>query len=113
LGDLDSEMLLRWMNMEKKSRPTVTARGYRLLRACLNWADGRDEYKDIVDVVRLFKNTEIRKALPKSKPKQDVLMKQQVALWFSAVIDIDNLVVSAYLQSLLLTGARRNELAWW
>jgi len=111
LGDLDSDMLLRWLNMEKKSRPTVTARGYRLLRACLNWADGRDEYQGIVDVARLFKNTEIRKALPKSKPKQDVLMKQQVALWFDAISKIDNLIVSTYLQCLLLTGARRNELA--
>ena len=111
LGELDASMLLRWINKEKKSRPTVTARGYRLIRACLNWADGRDEYQGIVDVDRLFKNSEIKKALPKSRAKQDGLIKQQVASWFEAVREQDNPVIAAYLQSLLLTGARRDELA--
>lgn len=111
LGDLNTEMILQWINEEKKVRPTVTARGYRLLRACLNWANGRDEYRGIVDVDRLFKNSEIRKSLPKITPKQDVLMKQQVASWFEAVRAIENPVIAAYLQCLLLTGARRDELA--
>ena len=111
LGEFDSKMLLRWINKEKKLRPTVTARGYRLLRACLNWAEGRDDYEGIVNVDRLFKNSEIKKALPKSKPKQDGLMKQQVSSWFEAVRAIDNPVISFYLQALLLTGARRDELA--
>lgn len=111
LGEIDSIMVLGWLKKESKSRPIVVARGYRLLRACLNWADGREEYRGVVDVIRLFKNSEIKKALPKSKPKQDVLMKQQVQPWFEVIQQLDNLVISAYLQCLLLTGARREELA--
>ena len=38
LEDLDSEFLLAWVKLEKEHRPTATAKGYRLLRACLNWA---------------------------------------------------------------------------
>ena len=111
LDELNSATLLKWMKKEKRNRPTVTARGYRLLRACLNWADGQEKYQDIVNVDRLFKNTEIRKALPKPKARKDVLESQHLPLWFEAVRGIDNIVISAYLQGLLLTGARREELA--
>lgn len=112
LGDFAPDMILEWLNNEKQSRPTVTARGYRLLRACLNWADGESDYQGIVDVDRLFKNQKIRKALPKGKAKQDALENQHLPLWFKAVRTINNPVISAYLQGLLLTGARREELAW-
>lgn len=112
LADLKAPVLFSWINREKQTRATVTARGYRMLRACLNWADGQEKYQDTVDVDRLFKNTDIRKALPKSKARQDALESQHLPLWFEAVRGIDNLVISAYLQGLLLTGARREELAW-
>ena len=111
LGDFTPEMIIKWMDKEKPKRPTVAARGYRLLRACLNWADGEPDYQGIVDVDRLFKNHKIRKALPISKPKQDALESQHLPLWFKAVKAIDNPVISAYLQGLLITGARREELA--
>ena len=111
LSEVNAEMLLKWMNKEKQNRATVTARGYRMLRACLNWADGEDRYKGVVDVERVFKNTKIRNAMPKSNAKKDALESQHLPLWFKAVRSIDNIVVSAYLQGLLLTGARREELA--
>jgi len=41
--------------------------------------------------------------------KQDALLKAQLAAWFTAVCGIGNPVVSAYLQILLLTGARPGE----
>ncbi len=39
------------------------------------------------------------------------LQREQLALWFSGVRQIANPVIAAYLQALLLTGARREELA--
>ena len=111
LADFTSETIVRWIEKEKKTRPTVTARGYRLLRACLNWADGEERYQDLADVDRLFKNGMIRKSLPKIKAKQDALESQHLPHWFKAVRMIDNPVISAYLQGLLITGARREELA--
>jgi integrase len=77
----------------------------------LNWADGEERYQDTVNVDRLFKNQKIRKALPVSKPKQDALEGQHLPLWFKAVQSIGNPVIAAYLQGLLITGARREELA--
>lgn len=39
------------------------------------------------------------------------LQREQLPLWFAAVRQINNPVIAAYLQGLLLTGARREELA--
>jgi len=111
LGDFNPVMLLRWLEKESQNRPTVTASGYRILRACLNWADGEPDYQGIVDVDRLFKNKKVRTAVPKGKPKQDALESQHLPKWFEAVRSIDNSVIAAYLQGLLITGARREELA--
>jgi integrase len=47
---------------------------------------------------------------PKTK-KDDSLRRAQIKPWFEAVQKIGNPVIAAYLQGLLLTGARRNELA--
>jgi integrase len=52
-----------------------------------------------------------REALGRPKLKHDVLQREQLAAWFSAVRQIKNPVISAYLQTLLLTGARREEVA--
>jgi integrase len=50
--------------------------------------------------------------VPKSQAADgDGLQREQLQTWFSAVRRISNPVISAYLQCLLLTGARREELA--
>jgi integrase len=54
----------------------------------------------------------VKKKVPGPKTKKnDSLRRAQVKPWFDAVRRIGNPVISAYLQALLLTGARRNELA--
>lgn len=54
----------------------------------------------------------MRDALPKAQTREgDSLQREQLAAWFAAVQKIRNPVISAYLQALLLTGARREELA--
>jgi integrase len=52
-----------------------------------------------------------RDVLPKSKAKTDCLQREQLSAWFKEVRKISNPVISAYLQALLLTGARREEMA--
>jgi integrase len=44
-------------------------------------------------------------------PKDDCRQREQLSVWFAAVRQIHNPVIAAYLQALLLTGARREELA--
>lgn len=52
-----------------------------------------------------------RESLGKAKVKNDVLQREQFPAWFAAVKQIGNPVISAYLQTLLLVGSRREELA--
>jgi len=50
--------------------------------------------------------------VPSRKSKRfDVLQRAHLPAWFAAVRGLSNPVISAYLQGLLLTGARREELA--
>lgn len=43
-------------------------------------------------------------------PKTDCLQREQLPQWFRAVSGLQNPVISAYLQIVLLTGSRRNEI---
>jgi hypothetical protein len=52
-----------------------------------------------------------RDELPKKSAKDDCLQREQLPAWFAAVRQIGNPVIAAYLQTALLTGARREEVA--
>ena len=110
LAELNAQRLLTWLNQEKTTRPTVTARAYRLLRACLAWVEDQPQYRGLVASENLFTG-EIRRAVPKPRARGDVLQREQLQPWFEAVRNLRNSVTSAYLQALLLTGARREEMA--
>lgn len=109
IEELTSARLLNWLKLEKRHRPTAAAKGYRLLRAVFYWANGQDKYRGTFKPEQLFNNSDIRKALPKPKARTDSLQKQMLAFWFDSVRAIDNPAISACLQVLLLTGARREE----
>ena len=111
ISDLTPTILTDWVKSESAKRPTVTANAYRMLRACLNWMDGQERYYDLLRVDRLLKNSELKRALPKSKPKQDCLQSQHLKSWFEAIESECDQSTRAYLTGLLLTGARREELA--
>ena len=51
----------------------------------------------------------LEKVSGKSKPKNDVLQREQLPAWFAAVKQIANPVISAHLQTLLLIGSRHCE----
>jgi integrase len=110
IDEFTASRLLNWLKLEKRHRPTAAAKGYRLVRAAFYWANGQAKYKGAFDTDQLFNNSEIKKALPKPKAKTDSLQKQMLPLWFEAVKGIDNRIMSGCLQTLLLTGARREEI---
>ena len=47
---------------------------------------------------------------PRSVAMDDCLQRERTSVWFGAVRKIENPVISTYLQGLLMTGARREEL---
>lgn len=110
LIDLSPELLTEWAKREATKRPTVARLALRLLRAFLFWCSRHKTHKTIV-TGNVAQSRDARESLGKSTVKNDVLQREQLPAWFAAVKQIKNPVINAYLQALLLTGARRNELA--
>ena len=110
LSEINEDTLSTWLREQSLTAPTSTAKAYSVLRAFINWCAEKNKYKAIIksDVLKssVVKNNLIT---PKSK-KNDCLRKAQLAPWFKEVRNISNPIISAYLQCLVLTGARRNEL---
>ena len=110
LADLTSKRVQVWMEASNQRGKTEAAKCFRLLRAFLNWSGEQEEYQGIVSVDAHSKK-EVRALVQKVKAKQQSLQREQLPAWFAAVRSINNPVISHYLQALLLTGARREELA--
>lgn len=110
LVDLTPATVEAWATREAKDRPARVRLALRLLKAFLRWADSEADLKGKVHAAAAD-TKRAREAAGKAKPKNDVLQREQLATWFQYVRQIQNPVISAYLQCLLLTGARREELA--
>ena len=110
LIDLTPERVQEWAAVEAEKRPTRARLSLRLLKAFLFWCTRHPTYKVIV-TINAAQNKDARESLGKAKVKNDVLQREQLPAWFAAVKQIGNPVISAYLQCLLLTGSRREELA--
>jgi integrase len=75
------------------------------------WCAAQPEYATAIDI-QAVENKDVRAEVPSRKSKRfDVLQRAQLDSWFTAVRALDNAPASAYLQALLLTGARREEMA--
>jgi integrase len=110
LSDLTGERIASWLDKETQTRPTSTALAFRLLRGCLNWCEHEKDLAGLVPAGALAA-PKVRDALPTKAVKDDCLQREQLPLWFEHVRKLGNPVHSAYLQALLITGARREELA--
>lgn len=111
LSELTGHKIAEWLKFESANRPTSAALSFRLLRAFAGWAEDMPVYNGIVRT-EAFSTRMVRDALPKNETKEgDSLQREQLPDWFKAVKQIANPVISAYLQGLLLTGARRRELS--
>ena len=109
LRDLTAPAIEVWAIKEGQARPTTARLAWRLLRAFLTWCTEHPEYSASVSTNNPAKTRKAREALGKAGVKQDALLKEQLPGWFAAVRAIGNPVISAYLQIILLTGARPGE----
>jgi integrase len=108
LSDLTADRLSAWLAEESARRPAVAARGFRLLRTFVNWCADRPEYRGLVDPSALLTG-DVRRKVPKQRPKDDCLQREQLGPWFRSVGGLPA-VQGAYLQALLLLGCRPGEL---
>jgi integrase len=111
LVDLDAKAIAAWLDTETKKAPTTAAHAFRLLRAFLTWCAKHKTYSAAAHADACQSDAVKRKVPSPKTKKDDSLRRAQIKPWFEAVQKIGNPVIAAYLQGLLLTGARRNELA--
>ncbi|MBC8740607.1 integrase family protein [Paraburkholderia sp. UCT31] len=110
LADLSAERVAEWLAVEAAKRPARARLAFNLLRIFAGWCDSKADYRGLMDPQAV--STRISKdELPKRGAKSDGLQREQLAAWFAAVRQLENPVMEAYLIGLLLTGARREELA--
>ncbi len=108
INEITRDKVAQWLKKEVAKRPTRARLALSLLKAFITWASDQPKYKALVDVNACDRLT---RELPSKQAKDDCLQKEQLSLWFDGVKQINNPVISYYLQILLLTGARRNELS--
>ena len=110
LADLTAPVIEAWAAKEAKDRPARVRLALRLLKAFLRWAASEPDLKGKADPTAASAK-KAREIAGKAKPKNDYIQREQLPAWFAHVRQLQNPVISAYLQCLLLTGARREELA--
>lgn len=109
LRDLKPAVIEAWAERETQTRPAAARLAWRCLKAFLSWCAEQPEYAPVLPSVNPAKTKKARESLGKAGAKQDALLKEQLPAWFAAVEQQQNPVVSAYLQTLLLTGTRAGE----
>ena len=110
LIDLSASKVTEWAERETLTRPTPARLSWRLLRAFLTWCAEQPEYAPLVAGANAAKTRKTREALGKAGAKKDALQREQLPAWFAAIRQIGNPAIAAYLQAMLLTGARPGEL---
>jgi integrase len=108
MADLTTATVEAWAAREAAERPARVRLALRLLKAFLRWADADPRFQGRADPTAASAR-KAREAAGKAKAKDDVLERTQLAAWFEKVRGIMNPVIGAYLQTLLLTGARPGE----
>lgn len=106
---LDQPTIEAWAAREGKARPSSARLAWRLLTVFLTWCAEQPQYSALLPATNPAKTKRAREALGKPSTKSDVLQREQLAAWFTAVQQTPNPVIAACLQMMLLTGARPGE----
>lgn len=109
LAKIDAEAVERWLG-DQRHRPGVARAAFVRLRAFLNWCADRPAYRDHV-MPDACTTQDVKDEVPKANARRDALERQHLKVWFEEVRKLENPVLAAYLQTVLLTGARREEVA--
>ena len=110
LTEITATSMSEWLEAEIPRGPTNAGHAFGLFKAFIRWCDSHETYAGIIPP-DAYASPKVKGILPRSVAKDDCLQREQLSVWFSAVRGIANPVISAYLQGLLITGARREELA--
>lgn len=110
LGDVNEDSLKSWFDREALAGKHQAARALMMFRGFLRWCSARPEYRKLTDR-DAGRAAAIVESLPSNTRRTDALEAAQVPGWWIGVEQLNNRAASVYLRALLLTGARREELA--
>ena len=110
LAAINEDTLKSWYDREAVAGKHQAARALMMFRGFLRWCAARPEYRNLTDR-DAGKAAAIVENLPSNTRRTDALEAAQVPGWWAGVEQLSNRSASAYLRALLLTGARREELA--
>lgn len=110
LAGVNEDTLKSWYDREAVAGKHQAARALMMFRGFLRWCAARPEYRSMTDR-DAGKAAAIVENLPSITRRTDALEAAQVPGWWTGVEQLSNRTASAYLRALLLTGARREELA--
>ena len=110
LGDVTEDALQLWFEREAVAGKHQAARALMMFRGFLRWCAARPEYRKLIDR-DAGKAPAILENLPSNTKRTDAIEAAQLPGWWQGVEQLNNRTASVYLKALVLTGARKEELA--
>ena len=110
LSDVTEDALQIWFEREALASKHQAARALMMFRGFLRWCAARPEYRKLIDR-DAGKAPAILENLPSNTRRTDAIEAAQLPGWWQGVEQLSNRTASVYLRALLLTGARKEELA--
>ena len=110
LGDVTEDALQVWFEREALAGKHQAARALMMFRGFLRWCAARPEYRKLIDR-DAGKAPAILENLPSNTKRTDAIEAAQLPGWWQGVEQLNNRTASVYLKALVLTGARKEELA--
>ena len=110
LAGVNEDTLKGWYDREAEAGKHQAARALMMFRGFLRWCAARPEYRSLTDR-DAGKAPAILESLPQNTRRTDALDAEQIAGWWTGTEQLSNRTASVYLRALLLTGARREEMA--
>jgi integrase len=110
LSGITEDVLTVWFIDESLKGKHQATRALMMFRGFLRWCAARPEYRAFIDR-DAGKAAAIVEAMPQVKRRTDCIEAAQLSGWWEGVEQLSNRTASVYLKALLLTGARKEELA--
>ena len=110
LASIDQDVIRDWYASEAKTAPVQAARAVAMFSGFLGWCATKKDLRALVNK-NAARASELGDVLPGVNKRRDALEIDQLEAWFVGTDKLRSRTAAAYLQALVLTGARREELA--
>ena len=110
LASIDQDTIREWYAKEAKTAPIQAARAVAMFSGFLGWCATKKDLRALVqkDAARA---SELGDVLPGVVKRRDAVEIDQLPAGFAGTDKLRSRTAAAYLQALVLTGARREEMA--